>query len=66
MRALESLSDRLLSVFAPKAKASAACCAYQSHYYYCYCSGGYQYYKFCWSNCCAGACYACVKTSGTC
>lgn len=66
MRALESLSDRLLRVFAPQATAEASCCPPHTYYEYCYCSGGFVYQKICLYDCCVNNCYSCYKTTITC
>lgn len=69
IKLVESASDKLLGLIAPKAVAEATLCAcdtVQSWYQSCGCIGGYYYHK--WVHCdgCHLSYGTCVKTSDRC
>lgn len=66
MRHIGLLADRMLAIVAPKVTAQASCCGYQSYTIPCGCTGGFEYEKVCWTDCCQSGCGTCFKTGKTC
>jgi len=48
---VQSVSDRVLTMFVPRAKASACQCAPDGHWEFAFCQNGIRYEKYCTYNC---------------